>query len=233
MQICLHTVIQSNTESYTGDQTKGVFVWSPQVVPVNQAHLPYQRVNTATDYDADPVKFPPYLIFDGVDDYLVTNSIDFTATDKMTVMAGVRKLSDAAAGMVAELSASVAANTGVFALTAPASAGPNIGFSSKGATEAGNVATGVPAPATQVIAGLASIDPPLNRLRINQVTAETTASQGTGNYGNFPLYIGRRGGTSLPFNGNLYGLIVRGAATDDLHLTNAEKFLAYKSGVTL
>lgn len=174
-----------------------------------------------------------YLSFDGVDDSLVTGSIDFTATDKMTVLAGLRKLSDAALGVVAELSASVAANTGVFALTAPASAGANIGFSSKGTTEAGNVATGVPAPASQVIAGLASIDLPLNRLRINQVTAETTASQGGGRYGNYPLYIGRRGGTSLPFNGRLYGLIVRGAQTDDDHLTHAEKYLAYKSGVTL
>jgi hypothetical protein len=32
-----------------------------------------------------------YLSFDGVDDYLSTGSIDFTATDKMTVMAGLRK----------------------------------------------------------------------------------------------------------------------------------------------
>ncbi len=52
-------------------------------------------------------------------------------------------------------------------------------------------------------------------------------------YGNHPLYIGRRAGASLPFNGRLYGLIVRGAATDDNHLTHAEKYLAYKSGVSL
>lgn len=30
----------------------------------------YQRVNTATDYDTDPTKFPKYLNFDGIDDYL-------------------------------------------------------------------------------------------------------------------------------------------------------------------
>lgn len=32
------------------------------------AHLPYQRVNTDTDYDADPSKFPAYRRLDGVDD---------------------------------------------------------------------------------------------------------------------------------------------------------------------
>ena len=32
------------------------------------AHLPYQWVNTATDYDADPSKFPAYRRLDGVDD---------------------------------------------------------------------------------------------------------------------------------------------------------------------
>ena len=54
----------------------------------------YQRVTTSTDYDT--VSYPFFLRFDGVDDFLVTNSIDFTATDKMTVAAGVRKLSSAA-----------------------------------------------------------------------------------------------------------------------------------------
>ena len=36
-----------------------------------------------------------YLEFDGSDDFLVTNNIDFTSTDKVSLFAGVRKLSDA------------------------------------------------------------------------------------------------------------------------------------------
>ena len=40
------------------------------------------------------------------------------------------------------------------------------------------------------------------------------ADQGTGTYGNYPLYIGRRGGTTMPFNGRIYQLIVRGAASN-------------------
>ena len=57
-------------------------------------------------------------------------------------------------------------------------------------------------------------------------------SAGAGNFGNHQLYIGRIGG-SFPFKGRLYGLIVRGAETDDLHLTNVERYLANKSGIVL
>ena len=60
------------------------------------AGLPaYQRVNTATDYDT--AGFPHYLKCDGVDDGMVTNSIDFTSTNTMTLVAGLRKLTDALA----------------------------------------------------------------------------------------------------------------------------------------
>jgi hypothetical protein len=46
---------------------------------------------------------------------------------------------------------------------------------------------------------------------VNSVQAASdSTSQGTGNYGNYPLYLFRRGGTSLPFNGRLYQLIVAG-----------------------
>ena len=38
------------------------------------AHLPYQRVNSATDYDADPAKFPAFRRLDGVDDSLASST---------------------------------------------------------------------------------------------------------------------------------------------------------------
>jgi hypothetical protein len=60
----------------------------------------------------------PYLAFDGTDDSFGTSSIDFSATDEMTVFAGVTKLSDAARGILAEFSAT-AANPGTFYIAAP------------------------------------------------------------------------------------------------------------------
>lgn len=39
-----------------------------------RGEIPYQRVNTATDYDADPDKFPAYRRADGVDDSLASST---------------------------------------------------------------------------------------------------------------------------------------------------------------
>ena len=169
-----------------------------------------------------------YLLFDGVDDALATGSIDFTATDKMTVVAGVRKLSDAAYGAVAELSSSYDTNSGVF--TAGGGTSGNIVFASKG-TISSVAQVVLSAPITRVFTGLGGISTDQSRLRLNGTQyASTTTDQGTGNYGNYPLYIGSRAGTSLPFNGHLYSLIVRGAQSTDAQIVSAETYVNSKTG---
>jgi hypothetical protein len=58
--------------------------------------------------------------------------------------------------------------------------------------------------------GLGNISGDSSALRINGTqVALDTADQGTGNFLAYPLYLFRRGGTSLPFNGRFYGMIVR------------------------
>ena len=190
----------------------------------------YQRVTTATDYDASAGFL--YLKFDGVDDALATSSIDFTATDKMTVVAGVRKLSDAAVGMVVELSATAASNTGAFNVRAPnTDATGNYAFNSIGTALAANIVAAYAAPITNVLTGIASISTDVAILRVNGTQASTSvADQGTGNYGNYPLYIGSRAGTSLPFNGNLYSLLIRGAQSTDAQIVSAETYVNSKTG---
>ena len=44
-----------------------------------------------------------------------------------------------------------------------------------------------------------------------------------GTFGNFPLYIGRRAGASLPFNGRIYSLLLRGAFTPVATISAVEK----------
>lgn len=61
----IYCYVQSSTNSAIGDH---FFIWRPSTALATDANLPYQRVNTATDYDADPGKFPAYLYSDGVDD---------------------------------------------------------------------------------------------------------------------------------------------------------------------
>jgi hypothetical protein len=170
-----------------------------------------------------------YLSFDGTDDGMATPSIDFTGTDKMTVWAGVRKLSDAAIGMVVELSASAGANNGVFYLSASASAGANYQLVSKGTVLAAATPSGIAAPKTNVLTGICDISGDLCRVRVNGAATSATTDQGTGNYGNYPLYIGRRAGTSLPFNGRIYQLIIRGAASNAGQIAATEAYVNAKT----
>lgn len=222
-----------SNETYTGDGTSGIYIWGADLRLTNAGvNLPpYQRVDTATDYDY--AGFPPYLKFDGTDDSMATGSIDFTGTDKMTVFAGVRKLSDAAVGIVAEFSPDVGANNGSFYLLYPRSVTINEpAFTSKGTIPvlAGNEATSFAAPISSVLGGIGNISGDSVILRVNGTkAAQSTADQGTGNYGNYQLYIGRRGGTTLPFNGRLYSLVVCGKLASAAEITATEAYINQKT----
>jgi hypothetical protein len=179
-----------------------------------------------------------YLRFDGVDDGMLTANIDFTATDKMTVLAGVRKLSDSLRGSIVEAGSSYGV-AGSFGVMAPHGNGATtMGFYLTGTTTTGLLATGIVAPLTSVASCLFDISgsdrasevfPRVNG-SIPSLTVTDAASAGTGNYGNRPIFIGRRGGTTLPFNGRIYSLIVRGAASTTDQITAAETWVNGKTG---
>lgn len=173
------------------------------------------------------------LKFDGVDDYLVTSSIDFSASDKMFVCAGVRKLSSASIGLVAELS-QVASLNGAFYLVAPRNAGTgNYGWRSSGTKDRDATSPdSYPIPISNVLTGIGDISGDVARLRVNgSQVAENTDDQGTGAYGNYPLYIGRRGGSSLPFNGFIHQLVVRGGSLPDAAtITQTETYVNQRAG---
>lgn len=224
--------------TYLGDGTSGIFIWGASLLPANESTLPYQRVTTATDYDADFSKFPPHLVCDGTDDGMVTPSWDLTSTDKVTVVAGVRKLSDAAGGAVLETSSTSSSNAGTIALFAPGSAAANFFWRARGtlsmAEGAATTASTYPAPITAVLAGQGSISEDIVTLRVNGgQAASSPADQGTGTFANQPLYLFRRGGTTLPFNGRFYGLSIIAAALSASDITVLEKFTAAKTGVTV
>ena len=191
----------------------------------------YQRVVDANTYDT--IGFPLYLRFDGVDDFLQTTSIDFSAFDKIFATAAMKKASDATAAVVFELSPAKNSNTGVFAILAPGTSTiPDITWASKGTVEALAVAQSLPAPVSCVVTGIGDISGARSQLRINGAAiAANTASQGSGGLGNYVLYIGRRGGTSLPFNGRLYALLIRSGATPDTTIAKVERYLNQKAKV--
>lgn len=216
--------------AFAGDGVSGVDVTRLQFVRATDAHLPYQRVNTATDYDADPAKFPAYLRFDGVDDVMVTvGNVNLSGTDKVTVWAGVTKLSDAAVALLVELGVSLP--SGGLYLAAPNSVGATFGFASKGTGQSTTNQTGHTAPKNAVLTGIGDIAGDIASLRVNGVATTGITDQGTGNFGNYPLYIGARAGTSMYFNGRLYSLIVRGAQSTLSQIEATELYMKKKVGI--
>jgi hypothetical protein len=224
-------------ESWSASGGESVIIWGADLRPSSQATgligPTYQRVAAATDYDT--VGFLPYLAFDGIDDSMSTGSIDFTATDKMTVFAGVRKLSDAALGFLAELSNSLSANNGSFWLIngdGQVGAGPTWQFVSKGTNAAfATSPASYASPITNVLTGVGNILGDVTTLRVNGTqVASSTADQGTSNYGNYPLFIGQRNNTSLPFNGWMSSLIIRGAQSTDSQISATESWVNQRTG---
>jgi hypothetical protein len=192
---------------------------------------PYQRVTTATDY-AD-IGAPPRIKYDGIDDFLQTASVDFSATDKMTVWAGVRKLSDAAIGVVCELSANLTANNGAFYLAAPGAVAASYVLASKGTSQASVVASPFAAPITNVLTCQASIAAPTTvSIKVNGGVASTSASsQGTGNYGNYAIYFGSRAGTSYRFSGEVFSPeVIRGAESTAAQIDMVERIINRNAG---
>jgi hypothetical protein len=212
--------------------TLDCLIWHPECRTADDAAkaIPaYQYVNTASDYDS--TGFNWRFREDGTDDFY-TGTLDLSGTNKATVISAVTKRSDAATGVVFETSASSTANNGTLLLAAPNGAAANFSWRSKGAL-ASDAVTGnsYAAPITSVLTGLAGIATDTCSLQVNDGAATTSASdQATGNLGNYPFYIGARGGTTLRLAGDWSSLTVRGAETSP-SLVNAmkryQKALAY------
>ena len=225
-------VIQSGA-TYTGDGTNGIYIWGADLRPTNSgALLPaYQRVNTASDYDT--AGFPLYLKANGSSSAMSTNSIDFSSTDKMTVVTGVRKLSDSLGSLI-ELSTVSDTNNGSF-LTSVSTVytaqirGSSLGFYQPSITAA---------PSSLVVSLLGDIAGTSLSTeiipRINGVVSQTSGAgtAGSGNFGNYPLYLFARAGTAYFLNGQFYGSIIRGAQSDTASLTQTENYMATKTGIS-
>lgn len=177
-----------------------------------------------------------WLLYDGSDDSTQTPTITW-GTDEVAICAGLTKSSDAASGVFAEFSASTDSNTGSFLLLAPSSVGANsYRFVTRGSTGIQSAGTGVfaAAPDTAVISGSAKIATDLVKLRRNAAdVANPTLDQGTGNYGSYPMYFGRRGGATAPFNGREYQTVIRSRLLSASELSRLETFVAAKTGVIL
>ena len=199
----------------------------------------YQKVVTSADITEAGVRDVYASLFDGADDCLQVSGFDLSNTDKVTVIAGVRKLSDAATGFICELGTGAGGSTsGTFGLVAPSLGGANsYRFASGGTGTSRAAGTGVfaAAPDTSHLAGISDISAPLVVLRRNGSIVESVAlSQGTGNFSNQTLNIGgRNNSATLPFNGYIHYLFICGAIVPDSVLTKIYRGLGPRIGLTV
>ena len=180
-----------------------------------------------------------YLEFDGTNDFLQTANIDFTATDKVGLFAGLNRTGNANVGTVLETGSSFTNPTGGFGIRCPVGVGTdtlNLLASAGGSS----VSTGeVVSPDMLVYSGFIDLSKTTAieqiNFKVNGVLVNTTRSglAGNGNLANVPVYIGRRAGVSRPFSGHIYGLIGIGKLVSDNETVVIEKELAKRIGVTL
>lgn len=226
----VRTVVHlSFTNGATIDVTYRVKAIQLELGPARTAYqFNYSNVNIAQ---------PPFtqvgaLLYDGVDDFMVTPAVDFSNSDEVTVVAGVRKLSDAAVATLVELTAAGDANNGGFYLRAPTSAaGNNYQGASRGTINSATTATGFAAPISNIVTFQSKIAADNAFLRVNQTPfAPSVADMGTGNFANAPIYFGARAGTSLFFRGYMYEIIARGALTEANLLARTETSINQQTG---
>jgi len=201
-------------------------------------------VNSLEVYDvsAGQVQAPYFLQYDGVDDFLQTAAVDFTATDKMFVCAGVRKLSDAASGVIACLG-DIASNAGSFECRSNGGAGQTNYFSVLRGNSSIGAWTQSPyaAPITNVIsyqsdlANTTGLGTNKQTARINGASVSSTwdtGNAGVGNFGNYAMYFGRRMGATIPYNGLESRTVICGKTLSASELASTERWVAQGTGVT-
>jgi hypothetical protein len=222
----------SLSQTYTGDGTSGLFVWGAQLEEGSTA-TNYQRVGSFLDVSEEGKARRGRLWYNGTSHFMQTGTIT-PGTDKVQVFAGVRKLSDAARGILMEHGNLGTPTNGAFAVNAPLNGTQPQYVMSSGGTAATNAIYNnslVAAPTTNILTGLGDISGDSAILRVDGVQeAISTTDQGTGNYLAYPLYFGARGGTSLFYNGYEDTSIIRfGPNLDDTTISKVESYVASKT----
>lgn len=168
----------------------------------------YQKVG-ASAWDITEAGQPDcyYLAFDGVDDFLVTGTINAGA-DKAQAIVGTRKLSDAARGLL------FAMDNGATRIQLEAPGPTGIRYKAQAGVSsvisADVTSSAFDAPQTAVLSYLTDAAASAVSLRVNGAqAASASGAMGSGNYTALPLYIGRSSGGSLPFSGRIYSMINR------------------------
>lgn len=181
-----------------------------------------------------------YLAHNGVNQWMRTAAFAW-GSDKATICAGVRKLSDAPFPPIVEFSSNVLVNNGAFSLRANGSSDTKLLASSIRGTSLYEEVARSPAygaPISLVLTcvyniGASSADASIT-IRANSANVATNVlsgtTQGSGNFGTYPLYAGSRAGTSLFFNGNRYPSMGINRLLTEAELAQVEAWVNQRTG---
>lgn len=178
-----------------------------------------------------------YLDFDGTDDGMrTTANIPFAtnSVQEMSAFAAVQKDSAGVLQNVLEFSNNLGSQDGSFRLFYTAG---NLWRSVQKGDVANTLQSGVISenPDKVIMTSVASITAPSHLFRLDgSLTDSSTSTLGNGPYSDNQLSIGARaGGNSARLDGQIYGIIIRGAVSTAEEISSVEEYLAGKSGVTL
>lgn len=158
-----------------------------------------------------------YLDFNGTSSNLLVHKLDFTSTDKFTILGAFNNLATGAARLIFELSTESWTQNKTFALFGPFT---NAGYSVRvrGTTTVDVIDE--EAPLSAVVVAISDLASNASSLKVNSKTITSSAAIGGGSFGLFDGYIGSRGGAANFFKGHLYSLICVDSLVDDTNITS-------------
>lgn len=185
-----------------------------------------------------------WVASDGSDDFMNSAAIDLSGVAQITIFAGVRKLSDAAAQFIAEVGSNTTTNARGLAIGAGTLSGDASRRTWFISHETGNATP-------QTVGGAAVFTQPTSAvltamfdrsqattateltMRVNAVLQSLTYNNtnvSSGNYSNSALYVGRTAAGGSPFTGRLYCLAIVKRACTAAEIARMEAWVNARTG---
>ena len=181
-----------------------------------------------------------YIEYNGTTNFLVTDSIDLTGTNVLTLCWGAAKETGNNNALFLESSSNATTTNGTIRLTANGGSIDNWEFGIRGTTTQGQFRQGVTGSTKNVVTEVGKLIASASLVdqlvaRVDGVSSTVTGAGTTGgvNYGNHAFYFGARGGSSLYFSGDDYGGALYAIEATGANRTAIEAFVADRTGVTL
>lgn len=219
----------TTTLTFTATGSEKAYIWGADLRLTNDGvGLPvYQKVVDSNTYTS--IGFPYYLKSDGVDDSLSTSAINFSGSNKLCSFISIRKLINMTDSEFVSISTNYFTNNGTFSVGVYPSES-NYLVNAKGTAVSSVSLSSYATPITNIITSTFDIGAPSIIVRVNgSQVGSSSSSLGTGNFGNYSMYISARGGAGNFAGYRAYGIIVRSGACTATEITDTETWLNGKT----